>query len=112
MNSQLGIFLKEKIKKHIEVNNIKKADIIRQLNISTQYLNDIENGKRVPSPELMKKLKFVLNLSELEQIKMYDLASYEHKVKKIPADIEKFIIENDNAKDEIRNLMKKYENKR
>ena len=66
----------------------------------------MENGKRVPSSNLMKSMITVLELSEQEQIELYDLASESHKIKKVPADIEEFIIENKNAKEEIRKLMK------
>ena len=49
--------------------------------------------------------------SNKEQIELYDLASESHKIKKVPADIEEFIIENKRAKDEIRKLMKESNNK-
>lgn len=48
MKNELGEFIKRKIKEYLENNKgRKKADLIKELNITTQYLNDIENNKRV-----------------------------------------------------------------
>lgn len=105
MKNELGNYLKEKIKKYASDNNIKKSEIIRKLEITTQYLNDIENGKRVPSATLMKKMIEILEFNEMEKIKLYDLASISHKSKKIPADIEEFILNNKAATKKIRKLI-------
>ncbi len=107
MNDKLGRFIKKKVDRKVEVSNKKRADIIREFGITTQYLHDMENGKRVPSSSLMKTMITVLELSDQEQIELYDLASESHKSKKIPADIEEYIITNDDAKDEIRKLISK-----
>ena len=50
----------------------------------------------------------VLGLDKKEQIQLYDLVCDCHKTKKIPADIEEFIIGNDEAKEKIRKII--YEN--
>lgn len=111
MDNRFGDFIKKKINFVIEKENKKKSEIIRELSITTQYLNDIENGKRIPSSKLMKKMADVLKLNENETIQLYDLASECHKDKKIPADIEDFIINNKDAKKNIRKLMSEMEEK-
>ncbi len=108
---KLGDFIRKKIDRKVKKTNQKKSDIIKSLGITSQYLHDIENGKRIPSTSLMKSMIIVLELGEQEQIELYDLASESHKIKKVPADIEEFIIENKRAKDEIRKLMKESNNK-
>lgn len=107
MNEKLGIFIKKKVDRKVNATKKKRADIIRDFGITTQYLHDMENGKRIPSASLMKKMIEILNLSDQEKIELYDLASESHKSKKIPADIEEYIITNDNAKQEIRKLISK-----
>ena len=107
MTNKLGEFIKNKVDRTIKESNKRKANIINDLNIKTQYLYDLENGKRTPSPDLMKKMIEVLNLDEKEQIELYDLVSESHKSRKIPADIEEYIITNDDAKNEIRKLISK-----
>lgn len=111
MTNKLGKYIKDKVNRTVQKNNKRKADIINDLNIKTQYLYDLENGKRTPSPDLMKKMIEVLSLNEEEQIELYDLVSDSHKSRKIPADIEEYIIENENAKDEIRKLISKNKSK-
>lgn len=109
MEKRLGDFIKKKINVVIEKENKKKSEIIRELSITTQYLNDIENGKRIPSAKLLKRMVDVLQFDDNEKIELYDLASDCHKSKKIPADIEEFIVNNKKAKIEIRKLMNKME---
>lgn len=82
--------------------------ITEELDISPQYLNDIENGKRIPSSMLLKKIIKLFNLDINEEKKLYDYASNSYKKKKVPADIAEFIINNEDAKDKIRKLMKDY----
>lgn len=106
MSNKLGGFVKNNIEKYLDIHKEKKkSDIIREFGISTQYLNDIENGKRTPSARLMKKMISILNLDEKAKIELFDLASESHKEKKIPADIEEFILNNKDAKKKIRDLI-------
>lgn len=105
MYEKLGEFIKKKVDRKINKPAKTKANIINELGIKTQYLHDLENGKRTPSPELMKKMIMVLGLDKMEQIQLYDLVCDCHKNKKIPADIEEYIIENAKAKDEIRKII-------
>ena len=111
MNEKLGDFIKKKVDRLVDTSDKKKADIIKDFGITPQYLHDMENGKRVPSASLMKTMITVLGLSNKEQIELYDLASESHKSKKIPADIEEYIIENDNVKKEIRKMISSMEKK-
>lgn len=111
MTNELGKFIKDKVNRTIKKSNKRKSNIISDLNIKTQYLYDLENGKRTPSPDLMKRMIEVLSLNEDEQIELYDLVSKSHKSRKIPADIEAYIIENENAKNEIRELISKNKSK-
>ena len=107
MNNNLGGFIKIKIDNYLEKHNKKKkADII-----TTQYLNDIENSKRVPSSKLMKKMIDILELDEKSRIELFDLASESHNKKKVPADIEEFILNNSEAKKKIRKLITEMEGK-
>ena len=106
MNNKLGYFLKEKISNYVKINSKKKSQIIKELEITTQYLNDIENGKRVPSYELMKKIAITLKMSDDDQIKMFDLASKSYKEQKVPMDIAEFIINNEDIQKDIRKVMK------
>ena len=105
MNNELGKIIKVKIKNYLKNKSIKKAQIIKEFEITTQYLNDIENGKRVPSYNLMKKIAKVLMMSEEDKTKMYDLASKSYKKKKVPVDIAEFIINNEKIQKEIRKAM-------
>lgn len=107
MIDKLGEFIKKKVDRKINISKKKKSDLIKEFGITSQYLHDMENGKRVPSANLMKIMIDVLGLSEKEQIELYDLASESHKLKRVPADIEEYIIGNDSAKTEIRKLISK-----
>lgn len=105
MNNNFGKYIKNKILNYTQKYSKKKSEIIKELGITTQYLNDIENGKRIPSADLMKKIINLLELNEAEKIELYDLASNEHKKKKIPADIEEYILNNKEAKNKIRKMI-------
>lgn len=105
MIEKLGKFIKKKVDRKVNSTKTTREDIINNLNIKRQYLHDLENGKRTPSPDLMKKMISLLNLNDKEKIEFYDLVSESHKNKRIPADIEEYIIENANAKDEIRKII-------
>lgn len=107
MNEELAKFIKKKVDRKVSISKKKKTEIVKEFGITPQYLHDMENGKRIPSASLMKIMIGVLDLSEKEQIELYDLASGSHKTKRIPADIEEYIIENDDAKKEIRKLISK-----
>ena len=106
MIDNLGDYLKFLRKNIQEKKTIKK--ITSELNISPQYLNDLENNKRVPSGELLNKFIKLYKLEQEEKIKLYDLAAISYKKKKVPSDIATFIIENEDVKNKIRNMMQDY----
>ena len=106
MTDNLGNYLKFLRKNTQEKKTIKK--ITSELNISPQYLNDLENNKRVPSEELLNKFIKLYKLEKEERIKLYDLAALSYKKKKVPSDIATFILENEDVKNKIRNMMQDY----
>ena len=106
MIDNLGDYLKFLRKNIQEKKTIKK--ITSELNISPQYLNDLENNKRAPSGELLNKFIKLYKLEQEEKIKLYDLAAISYKKKKVPSDIATFIIENEEVKNKIRNMMQDY----
>lgn len=106
MTDNLGNYLKFLRKNAQEKKTIKK--ITSELNISPQYLNDLENNKRVPSEELLNKFIKLYKLEKEERIKLYDLAALSYKKKKVPSDIATFILENEDVKNKIRNMMQDY----
>ena len=64
MYEKLGEFIKKKVDRKVNKPTKTKADIINELGIKTQYLHDLENGKRTPSPELMKKMMLPKQLAK------------------------------------------------
>ncbi len=101
MNESLGKYLYDLRKK----TKITIKDLMSKLGISHQYINDLENEKRTPSNSLLEKIADVYNLNHQERIKLFDLATESSKTKKIPVDIENYIKNNKNAKDEIRKII-------
>ena len=94
--------------------NKLQIDVSRQmaekLEITAQYMHDIENNNRVPSEKILKRMENVFNLDKEEKEKMYDLASTAYKEKKVPADIANYIISNSEARSKIRKMMNEDKN--
>lgn len=90
-----------------KMNGISSRQVSKLLDISAQYMCDIENGNRVPSAQLLNKMVYVFKLEEDEKNKLYDYAALSCKSNKVPADIADFIINNDEAKNAIRQMMNK-----
>lgn len=109
-----GDKMKESLGKYIVDLRDKNTDIktsrimAQKLNITSQYMYDIEKDNRVPSSKLLKKIEELVVSMPEERNRLYDLASCSYKDKKVPADIAKFIIENDEVKQKIREMMKDY----
>lgn len=104
MNESLGeyiVFLR-KNKLNIDVSR----QMAEKLEITAQYMHDIENNNRVPSEKILKRMEKVFNLKQDEKEKMYDLASVSYKEKKVPVDIANYIIENSEIRSKIREMMK------
>lgn len=75
-NKELGIYLKT----YREGLGYSTYDINKLCNISPSYISLIENGKRKPSPVILKKLSFTYNLDYidlLEKAGFIDLAEKE-----------------------------------
>ena len=78
--------------------SIGQRELAKKLNISASYLNDIEKNKRQsPSSEVIEKLSTIL---EVKKEFLFDLTAN----KKIPVDIEKYLIENQKLISLIRSL--------
>lgn len=104
MNFGTYIFeLRKKEKKTLK--NVSEA-----IKISVTYLKDIEYSYRVaPDAELVDAIALYFKLSEEETIELYDLAADSRK--DVPQDIKKFILNNPDMKEKIRELIKNEENK-
>jgi transcriptional regulator with XRE-family HTH domain len=59
------------IQKGRNAKGLRKSELARRLNITPQYLSDIENGS-IPSEEVIEKLVEVLELDEKETFKLAD----------------------------------------
>lgn len=101
MNDNLGNYLYDLRKKSGKTIKVLKEE----LGISHQYLNDMENNKRVPSDKLLEVIAKIYNLDSKDKIKLFDLATESSKTKKVPVDIANYIIENCDAKIKIRKMM-------
>ena len=68
-NSELGNYLKT-IRESLEYST---HDVNKLCDISQSYISLMENGKRKPSPTILKKLAFIYNLDYLD---LYEKAGY------------------------------------
>lgn len=103
MNNRFGNYIVDLRNK--KMNNSSSRQIAKLLDITPQYMCDIENGSRVPSAQLLNKIVEVFKLENEEKDKLYDYAATSYKNNKVPADIADFIINNDEAKNVIRQMM-------
>jgi transcriptional regulator with XRE-family HTH domain len=51
---------------------LSKSELARRLNITPQYMADIEKGRMIPSEEKIEKLVTALELNEKETFKLAD----------------------------------------
>ncbi len=75
-NKELGIYLKT----HREGLDYSTYDINKLCNISPSYISLVENGKRKPSPIILKKLSSIYNLDYIDLLQkagFIDLAEKE-----------------------------------
>ena len=103
MNNKFGNYI-------VDLRNKKMRDkssrqVAKLLNITPQYMCDIENGCRIPSAQLLNKIVDIFKLEDEEKNKLYDYAATSYKNNKVPADIANFIINNDEVKNVIRQMM-------
>ena len=82
---RFGDFIKQK--RLNDPRELTLKDMSERLGISLSFLSDIENNRRKPfDKDKIEKLAQVLNLSDEDKAKMYDLAARDRR--EIPSDIE------------------------
>ena len=75
---------------------LRQGDVADKLEMSLSYYSDIEKDYRRPlNSEEIEIFAELFNLSEEDKITMYDLAS--QKTNTIPADVENYIMEDENG---------------
>lgn len=95
-----GLFLKDLIKKR----GITQQDFYTAWGIKKPYFYDIISGRTNPPPyQLQIKAITILNMNPIEQKIFYDLAAATRH--DLPADIAKWIQDNPNSIELIRNSM-------
>lgn len=105
MAESLGKYLINLRKQKLNIDISRK--MAEKLEITPQYMYDIENDNRIPSEKVLKKIEEVFSLDEEEKEKIYDMAAAAYKNNKVPVDIANYIINNSEAKTKIREMMKK-----
>jgi len=103
MNNKLGKYIVELRNK--KMNKIPSRQVAKMLNITPQYMCDIESGNRIPSAQILSKMVVIFDLNQAEKNKLYDYAATSYKDSKVPADIADFIINNEEVKKVIRKMM-------
>ena len=82
---RFGDFIKQK--RLNDPRELTLKDMSERLGISLSFLSDIENNRRKPfDKDKIEKFVQVLNLSDEDKAKMYDLAARDRR--EIPSDIE------------------------
>jgi len=82
---RFGDFIKQK--RLNDSRELTLKDMSERLGISLSFLSDIENNRRKPfDKDKIEKFAQVLNLSDEDKAKMYDLAARDRR--EIPSDIE------------------------
>ncbi len=82
---RFGDFIKQK--RLNDPRELTLKDMSERLGISLSFLSDIENNRRKPfDKDKIEKFAQVLNLSDEDKAKMYDLAARDRR--EIPSDIE------------------------
>ena len=88
---------------YIEMLRRKRGRTMREtaiaMEISAQFLSEVEKGRRTLTAERMDKLRTFLNLSDEESRIMYDKAAETRKYKDVavPQDFSDYIVERDYA---------------
>ena len=109
MDNTFGIFLKEKRQQ----NGLSLRALGKQVELSHIYLYNIESGKKAPpNDEMIIRLANALNLDEKSQLLFFDIAaqcksSIDSDNYYIPVDISKYLNENEDARNVIREVNQK-----
>lgn len=107
MNKNLGEYIVFLRKERLNINVSRQ--MAEKLEITPQYMHDIENNNRIPSEKILKKMEKIFELNEGEKEELYDLAANSYKNAKVPVDIANYIIKNENVKSKIRKMMQQDE---
>ena len=67
----IGVEIVYKLKSEIVAKGIKQKDFAKQLGVTPQYLNSIENGRTEPRRDLMIKISQLLNVS-IQELFFYE----------------------------------------
>jgi transcriptional regulator with XRE-family HTH domain len=109
MDNTFGKFLKDKRQQ----NGLSLRALGKQVKLSHIYLYNIESGKKAPpNDEIIKRLANALNLDEKSRLLFFDIAaqcksSIDSDNYYIPVDISKYLNENEDARNVIREANKK-----
>jgi len=71
-----GIF-SANIKRHRQIRNLSQADLAEKLDISVNFLCNIENGNRWISPQTLVKFASALNIEPYELFKPAEALSFD-----------------------------------
>ena len=100
MHTNFGEFLvQRRLKSDISAKWLAEA-----LGISQVYMCDIENGSRIPSAQMLKRLSELLLLSEEERYEMYDLAAKSFNT--VSLDVTEYVMSNDMVRRALRTAQK------
>ena len=88
------------IKKERQKKFNKASTFAKMLGISSAHVSDIEKGNRLPSKQLMKKIIETIQSEDAKDEKFYDFLANESR--KIPIDVQEYMIENCNLQKLIR----------
>lgn len=101
-HKEFGKFLHE----HRMKAELTMRALSEKVDISTSYLSDVEKGRRSAPDTKLEALATVLNLSEAERERMYDLAALTRD-DQTPADLSDYIRETENARVALRRARNK-----
>jgi len=59
----------------LNTSKITQADASARMGISAQYLSDIKQGKRSPTPEIIELLTNVFNLTQKQSTELHEAAA-------------------------------------
>lgn len=91
------------IKKERQKKFNKASTFAKILGISSAHVSDIEKGNRLPSKQLMKKIIETIQSEDVKDENFYDfLAKESNESRKIPIDVQEYMIENCNLQKLIR----------
>ena len=92
------------LRKLREDRKLRQEDLANAIKVSTVYICDIEKSRRnPPDVEKLRIWEELLDLSNKEKARFYDMAGQERK--EMPQDIVEYISKHPEARDAIRRIM-------